>query len=371
MSESIVSSTLIQEFPLWEKIAKKRIPTSFGLEITARCNNDCRHCYINLPAGDKAAKEAELSFEEIKGIADEAVSLGAIWCLLTGGEPFLREDFSDIYLYLKKKGLLVQVFTNAIPITEKHIKLFKKYPPRDIEVSVYGVTKETYERVTRKAGSFDAFIRGLNLLFESGIKVRLKAMALRSNYHEMPEIARFCREKTKDYFRFDPVLHLRFDRNPARNEEIKSERLSPDEIVALEMSDTERLQAMEERCDELIRPEFSRANSNHIFWCGAGNYSFNVSYNGFFRLCVSLWHPDCIYDLRKGSLTDAWHNFVPSVRDMRSNRKEFLENCRVCPLFNLCLWCPAHAYLETGEMDMPVDYFCKVAHARAEMLKKT
>ena len=368
-SRSIVSSIPIQEFGLWEKMKVKRALFTFDLEITARCNNNCRHCYINLPAGDRTAQERELSFNEIKAIADEAVSLGAFWCLVTGGEPLLREDFPEIYLYLRKKGLLVSIFTNAALITEEHIRLFKKYTPRDIEVSVYGVTEKTYEQVTRKPGSFAAFIRGLNLLLDSGIKVRFKAMALRSNVHELPDIASFCRQRTKDFFRFDPFLHLRFDRDPERNKEIKSERLSAEEIVALERSDPERFQSLEKGCDKLIVPEASHITCNHLFHCGAGNGSFNVSYNGFFRLCSSLWHPDCVYDLRKGSLTDAFYNFVPHVRDMRSDRKEFLEKCRVCPIINLCMWCPAHAHLETGEIDAPVDYFCKVAHARTDALQ--
>jgi MoaA/NifB/PqqE/SkfB family radical SAM enzyme len=218
-----------------------RIPLEGILDLTYRCNNNCRHCYINLPARDKLAKNNELSVEEIKKIGQEAVSLGAIWCLVTGGEPLLRDDFFDIYLGLKRMGLLVSVFTNATLITKKHIHFFKKYPPRDIEVSVYGVTKKTYERITRKSGSFAAFMRGLDLLLSSGVKVRLKAMALRSNFHELPDIAHFCREKTKDYFRFDPFLHLRFDRNALRNKDIRAERLLPEEIVALECSDPERL----------------------------------------------------------------------------------------------------------------------------------
>ena len=118
MTESVVSSVPLPEFLLWEKIKGKRVLMSFDLEVTARCNNDCRHCYINLPAGDRAAREKELSLEEIKEIADEAVSLGTLWCLITGGEPLLREDFSDIYLYLKRKGLLISVFTNATLVTD-------------------------------------------------------------------------------------------------------------------------------------------------------------------------------------------------------------------------------------------------------------
>ncbi|MFC1857287.1 radical SAM protein [Thermodesulfobacteriota bacterium] len=370
MDRPYSSSVPLPDFSLWEKIKGKRTLASFDLEITARCNNNCRHCYINLPAGDKLAKEKELSFEELKEIADEAVSLGALWCLITGGEPLLREDFFDIYLYLKRKGLLVSLFTNATLITDEHIRLFKKYPPRDIEVSVYGVTKETYESVTRSPGSYSAFTRGLDLLLVNGIKLHLKAMALRSNFHELPEIARFCKERTRDYFRFDPFLHLRFDGNHIRNEEIKSERLSPETIVYLERSDPERWEALRKGCDKLIITEFPYADCNHLFHCGAGNGNFIVSYDGLFRLCSSLWHPGCVYNLKKGSLADFWHDFIPRVQDMKSNRQEFLGKCRICRFINFCMWCPAHAHLETEEMDAPVDYFCRLAHARAEGLNK-
>ena len=368
MNESFTSSMKLPGFSLWEKMRSERKVFSFDIEITARCNHNCRHCYINLPVTDKEAQKKELSFAEIKKIIDKAASLGALWCIITGGEPLLREDFSDIYMYFKKKGLLVSVFTNATLITEEHIKLFKEYPPRDIEVTVYGVTKDTYEKICRKPGSFDAFMNGLNLLLHNGIRVRFKAMALRSNMHELPQIARFCRERTRDYFRFDPFLHLRLDGNPLRNQEIESERLSPTEITAIEKADPERFQAMKNTCDRLINPEFSNITCNHLFHCGAGNRSFAVSYDGFFRLCCSLQHPDCIYDLRKGSLTEAWQDFAPKVRDMRSNNEKFLETCRKCELVNLCMWCPARCHLETGELDKQVEYFCEIAHARAAAL---
>ena len=253
-TKSFVSSGRLPEFSLWHKVADQRVPLSFDLEITARCNNECRHCYINLPAGDMGAKRKELSLAEISDIADQAVALGSLWCLITGGEPLLRKDFADIYIALRRKGLLVSVFTNACLVTEEHVALFKKYPPRDIEVTMYGVTRETYEQVTRRPGSYAAFRRGLDLLISNGIKVRLKAMALRSNVHELPQIARFCRQYTMDYFRFDPQLHLRYDRNPGRNAEIRAERLSPAEIVAIEQADDERAGALQNDCDRLIVP---------------------------------------------------------------------------------------------------------------------
>jgi radical SAM protein with 4Fe4S-binding SPASM domain len=331
---------------------------------------NCTHCYINLPAGDQEAQTKELTKDEILAIAREAAGMGAVWCLITGGEPLIREDFSEIYMGLKRLGLLVAVFTNATIINEEHIALFKKYPPRDIEITVYGVTKETYEAVTRRAGSFERFMNGLNALITNGIRVRFKAMAIQANLHEQQAIADFCRARTKDYYRFDPQLHLRFDGNKERNKEICAQRLTPEQIVMLEKSDEKRINAMHKECDTLINEEFTHYGCDHLFHCGAGNGSFNVSYDGRFRLCSSLWADGTTYDLRKGTLADAWENLVPHVRDLRSKRKEFLESCRKCALVNLCLWCPAHAHLETGMMDGSTPYFCEVAHRRAENIKK-
>ncbi len=346
----------------------KKSIISFDLEVTARCNNNCRHCYINLPPSDSEARARELSLYEITRIAGEATSMGAMWCTITGGEPLLRDDFFDLYLSLKRQGLLLSILTNATLVTKQHARLFKKYPPRDIEVSVYGITQKTYEGVTRQPGSFAAFRRGLDLLLESSVKVRLKAMALRSNVHELADLARFCRAYTKDYFRFDPLLHLRFDGNAERNEEIRYERLSPEEIVATERADEERFAALAKDRNKLIRLEFGHIGCNHLFHCGVGDGSFTVSYDGLLRLCSALWHPDCLYDLRKGTLMEAWQNLVTAVHEMRSCNQDFLRTCRICPLINLCLWCPAHSHLESGEMDSWVKYFCQVAHARANAL---
>jgi len=359
-----------KNFPLWEKLNKKRVLASFDLEITSRCSNNCRHCYINLPAGDKEARSKELSLKELENIADQAIELGALWCLISGGEPLLREDFSDIYMMLKKKGLLVSVFTSACLISEAHIELFRKYPPREIEVTVYGVTEETYEKVSRVPGSFRQFMKGLNLLLDNGVKVRLKTMALRSNLNEFKEIEAFCKERTKDYYKFDPMLHLRYDRDPVRNEEIKSERLTPEEIVRLEQDDKERSSSLKDNCGEFIFEGDGHHNCDHLFHCGAGQSSFTISPEGIFRLCSSLWHPDFIYDLRKGSLKEAWEEFVPKVLATTTDSDEFHSKCHSCNIINLCMWCPAHAYLETGVSDKWVSNFCEVAHARERGINK-
>lgn len=374
----------IQDFQLWEKLKKKRVPLSFDFELTARCNNNCSHCYINVPANDYAAKSQELTFDEIMCIVDEAQEMGVMWCLITGGEPLLRDDFNEIYLALKRKGLLISVFTNAVLLNEKTVRLFKKFPPRDIEITVYGVTRDTYERVTQCSGSFEGFSRGVHLLESAGLKARYKAMAIRSNIHEISDIKSFCEEKTKDFFHCDSMLHLRFDGNQRRNEEILAERLDPQEIINLDTKDEERKKKMQLECSRIVRyeklpvdeclecekePECERYISfTHLFNCGAGTNNFVLGFDGMFRLCSSLYVPEMMYNLRQGTLHDAWENLVPRVRELRTSNVELLKSCLSCPHFNFCLWCPAHAYLETGKLENPIPYFCEIAKARSRLL---
>ena len=112
-------------------------------------------------------REKELSTEEIKNILKEAASLGCLKVRFTGGEPLLREDFEELYLFARKLGFKVLLFTNATLITPQIAELFVRIPPLEkIEISIYGMKRKSYEAVTRVTGSFDAAWQGINLLLE-------------------------------------------------------------------------------------------------------------------------------------------------------------------------------------------------------------
>lgn len=367
--ERLIFRSLVH-LPVWEKAEQNRTPLMFDLELTARCNNKCRHCYINLPEKKLETIEKEISFDQIKAIVDQAVSMGTLWCLITGGEPLLRDDFADIYMYLKKKGLLLSVFTNATLLTDEHIRIFKKYPPRNMEVTVYGITPQTYEKVTRNPGSFQLFKEGIKKLKEAGIKTGLKAVAMRSNFHELPDIFSYCRKFSDTEFRFDPFLHFRYDGDPSRNKDIQSERLTADEIVNLEKEDKKRYHSLRKSCEKSLEFPSGVQNSPYVFRCSAGINSFLIDSFGHFRVCASFCHPDYVYDLKKISLSQVWHDFVPDLIHKQSDRKEFLEKCAKCQLIDLCMWCPATAHLETGKIDMPVDSFCQMAQKRSGIFLK-
>ena len=100
--------------PIRNKIQAKRIPVSGTIEPTLRCNLRCVHCYIPHDFIEK-----ELSYGEWCQVLDEIVTEGCLWLLITGGEPFIRDDILDIYTYAKKKGMIITLFTNGTLITPK------------------------------------------------------------------------------------------------------------------------------------------------------------------------------------------------------------------------------------------------------------
>ena len=86
--------------PAWStyihaKGAALGIPVAGNFELTARCNFGCKMCYVHDSDGTD-----ELSADQWIEIGRQAVEKGMVFLLLTGGEPFLRKDFKEIYYCL-------------------------------------------------------------------------------------------------------------------------------------------------------------------------------------------------------------------------------------------------------------------------------
>ncbi len=137
----------------------------------------------------------------------------------------------------------------------------------------------------------------------------------------------------------------------------------------MEREDPERFGALKSHCGELLVPENSDPDNRFLFRCGAGLKSFTVGWDGLYRICLPLVHPDFVYDLRKGSLAEAWNTFTPRALSREARKASFLGKCAGCPIVNLCMWCPAQAWLETGDLEGEVEYFCRTAGARAAAIK--
>jgi radical SAM protein with 4Fe4S-binding SPASM domain len=340
------------------RVAENRAPAHGTIEVTRRCPLQCAHCYNNLPLGDSQAKNSELTLAEHKRLIDQITEMGCLWLLYTGGEIFARKDFLDIYTYAKKSGLIITLFTNGTLITPKIIEHLLKYRPFSIEITLYGRTREVYERLTGIPGSYDRCINGIRLIKESGLSLKLKTVAVSINKHELWEMKRFSEEELGIEFKFDAMMNPRIDCSQSPLEV----RLSAEEIVELDLKDARRVNAWREFAEKYNGP-VPRRDKDNIYHCGGGLTSFAIDPYGGMSICV-LSQRD-IYDLRQGTFKEGWESFLQKVR----NRKRTLATkCVDCQIKPMCGMCPANGELENGNAEMPVDFLCHAAHLRAKVM---
>jgi len=342
---------------LGRRIAGKHVPITGSMELTFRCNLRCQHCYVSHGHNGIPGQE-ELSTAEIQQIIDEVVDEGCLWFLITGGEPLVRRDFLDIYTYAKRKGLIISLFTNGTLITPRIADYLAEWPPFKIEITLYGYSQETYERVTGIPGSHARCMRGIEFLLERGLPLKLKTMLMTLNQHEIHDMQAFAESFGVD-FRYDAMVNagLEGDGSPI------SYRISPEQVVQL---DQENNGFFEELKEYLNKTNGYKNPENKLYLCGAGETSFHIDPYGKLSLCMMVRYDS--YDLRSGSFKDGWNQHFPMIR---SKKIEGDYHCSQCSLLPICGQCPGWSYIEHGETQKPVNYLCKVAHLRQEMLLST
>ena len=365
MDQGYVVKRNVSIQPLW---GEKQSPlTSLDLELTERCNNACQHCYINQPEYDSQAQTSELTTVEWQDVLRQAAELGALSVRFTGGEPLLRDDFAELYLFARRLGLRVLLFTNARRVTPELAGLFERIPPLEkIEITVYGMRPESYDAAACAPGAFAEFRRGVDLLLEHNVPFIVKGAFLPPYHGEMEQFEAWAAtlpwmDKPPGYV---TLFDLRGRRDSAaRNLLIKRLRLSPEQ--ALEIQKRQGAHFIEEMQQFCAR--FTRPAGDQLFTCGAGKGGCVDAY-GRYQPCMLLRTPELAYDLHSGSLRKALQDFFPHLREIKASNPDYLERCARCFLHGLCEQCPAKSWSEHGTLDTPVEYLCQVAHAQARFL---
>lgn len=336
---------------------ESHVPLSVSIELTRRCNMRCVHCYVG-PAGGEAP--GELTTRDWLTLIDELAEAGTLFLLLTGGEPLLHRDFEKIYLHAKRKGLVVTVFTNATCVTERIVELLRDWPPRDVDITLYGATPQTYEAVTGIPGSFDRCLRGIDMLKRAGVRVTLKTMLLTLNAHEFPEIeALGARYGDPQHFRIDASVHARLDGDGVPLQY----RVDPETAAQSEMLNADRAGKW---CTlfETARPVSEQ--DGRMFLCGAGRNLCHIDARGYLKPC--LLHTGAGYNLREGSFEDGWTQFIPGeiAEPFRDS-----DRCRTCESKDWCGYCPERLALDTGSRHQSSDWMCRLARARQAAARKS
>jgi radical SAM protein with 4Fe4S-binding SPASM domain len=344
---------------LHQRQAGERVPLQVSIEVTRRCPLECLHCYNNLPMGDLDAKRREMTKEEHFRVLDELVEMGCFWVLYTGGEIFARKDFLDIYTYAKKKGFLITLFTNGTIINEQIADYLADWPPFTIEITLYGRTRETYEALTAISGSYDRCLRGIRLLKERGLPLKLKTVATSINKHEVMAMRQFAEQELGVEFKMDGQINPRIDCSQSP----LAVRLTPEEVVALDMAMPKGMSEYRRlaKRDSEHPPNLSTGNS--VYFCGGGMNSFAINAYGEVGICVISQQET--FGVKQSSVKAVWEH---SLMQLRMQKRTRITKCIQCRIQSLCGMCPANGELENGDREDPVSFLCEAAHLRAAVI---
>ncbi len=331
---------------------KAKALNSCRFELTFACGLHCRHCYSDCYNKAHFIKK-ELSTKGVKAILDKVFEAGILWLCFTGGDPLMRKDFFDIYSYAKNKGFIITIFSNAYSMDKKVIAALRKMPPFVIEVTLNAITKEIYEKISQVRGSFEKAIQGLNLILEAKIPLKIKTKFTQDNFTEYKKIKRFV-EGLNLKFRPSMDLHARLNGDPGPC----SLRVRPDKAPWRRRNK----EADQEDCNSLSGSK--QGLDGRLFRCSiTGGDGINIDPYGNMFACNLIREP--AFDLSKIDIYYALGKLISLFRgrEFRSDSK-----CRNCSLRALCNWCPGRAHLETGDMEAPIEYYCRLAYSRLKAL---
>ena len=330
------------------KAREKNVPIFGQFELTPLCNLNCRMCYVHLTP-DKMSGQKLLSVNKWKHLIREAFDEGMLEASLTGGECLTYPGFDEIYLFLQSLGCQVTVMTNGVLLDEERLEFFKNHPPALIQVTLYGNSDDTYERVT---GSrvFSKVLANLKSVREAGIPLYLSITPNTLLGEDVFETIRLARQLSQ-HVTITTSLFA-----PPGEEWRLAECREPDPEFMVRIlkfdNDLEGTVIPERAEDTLPAPGGSGHSCKECgLECGGGRSGFVINWKGEILICNRMEAK--AFPLRDG--------FAASWKEINSvaNSWPRVPECIGCAYENVCDKCAANfkQYAEPGRQ--PEDY-CKI-----------
>lgn len=371
-----------------------RVPLRASIDLTYRCNNYCRHCWL-WTADTPEERESELTTAEWRSIIDQARVLGTREWAISGGEPLLREDFAEIFEYATSKATHYSLNTNGTLVSPQIAQLLKRKGNK--MVAVYGATAEVYDHVTRNPGGFEALLKGLAHLKEAGVGFTVQLIPMRDNWHQWEEMKAFALSWSKHWRVGAPWLFKTACGDPVRNAEIERQRLDPVDLVKLDPPSVDHEERAFENDDggldacEVGRiTEFSQAEPRQDHGsafpykkCIETRRDFHVDPHGDMSFCCFVKDPSLRHGLRSaagmlavqgkgaatsvvrgirpGAVASVWEDSIPALADLALGPTLSGADCSICDQRGDCRWCDVYGFLEHGFHGAKIEYLCDVA----------
>jgi radical SAM protein with 4Fe4S-binding SPASM domain len=157
------------------------------LELTAKCNNRCLHCYADC---EPEAISNQVTHERWLSVISEAREAGATAIQLIGGEPLLYPLWQELVAKAHAEGYsYIEIFTNGTLIDPAAIDFFKQYNV-NIATTIYADNALIHDAVTTNPGSFAKTMSAIDELLAAKVPLRIASIIMKINENEVENIRR-------------------------------------------------------------------------------------------------------------------------------------------------------------------------------------
>ncbi|NOZ89499.1 MAG: GTP 3',8-cyclase MoaA [Crenarchaeota archaeon] len=176
--------------PLYDRFGRPL--TNLRVMVTGRCNFSCFFCHME-GYEESRAREVELSLDEIHVLAEAAKRVGVRAVKITGGEPTLREDLSDIVSLLSSHGFYVSMTTNA-SLLHRHLPAIVDAGIGHVNVSLHSLNPLAFQKITG-SNLLDRVVENIKLLRDHGVPVKINTVILKGiNEDDIERLVDFAAE---------------------------------------------------------------------------------------------------------------------------------------------------------------------------------
>jgi len=159
------------------------------LEITEKCNLQCKHCYAS--SSPYKSLQGEMTLSDWKNVIDQTADLGCRKLQLIGGEPTIHPYFREIICHAREREFtLIEVYTNATRLTERLTEFFMEKRV-SLATSFYTSVPEIHDEITLQTGSWRKTVGGIKTCLERNIPIRVGVVAVNGYEHEVDSAIAF------------------------------------------------------------------------------------------------------------------------------------------------------------------------------------
>lgn len=177
-------------------------PMHATIEVTDKCNLQCKHCYLEASPENKNV----LSLESFKKILKELEKNMVINVEFTGGELFTNPDIYEILKLAYQKFSIIGILTNGTILQEDILGLLIENKDRTIvNVSIDSVDREVHDKFRGMKGAFYKTCQNVKRMTENGITVRIASSIFKENMWEIDKLARLALDLGAKMFSFNFV----------------------------------------------------------------------------------------------------------------------------------------------------------------------